>query len=49
MNIECLNKNGRWTKSASSYEAISKAIAKDWGTHQKGKRPTANTSIGRRR
>ena len=29
MNIQYLNKNGRLTKSASSYEAISKAIAKD--------------------
>ena len=48
MNIESLNKNGRWTKSASSYEAILKAKAKDWGTHQKGKRPIANTSIDRR-
>ena len=44
-----LNKNGRCTKSTSSYEAISKAIAKDWKTHQKGKRPIENTSIDRRR
>ena len=26
MNIKYLNKNGRWTKSASAYEAISKAM-----------------------
>ena len=49
MNIQYLNKNGRWTKSASSYEAISNAIVRDWGTHQKGKRPIAKTSIDRKR
>ena len=36
MNIQYINKHGRLTKSNSSYEDISKAKAKDWGTHQKG-------------
>ena len=47
MNIKYLNKNARLTKSASAYEAISKAIARDWRTHQEGKRSIANTSIDR--
>ena len=33
MNVQYLNKNGRWTKSALSYKDIPKAIDRDWGTH----------------